>query len=112
MSTVRLIENMKRLGVSIGSHTSAAPVSPDAQPPTRAAATAAATTERRTPAVIDLDTLSIIDAKPGPPQALGMPGQKRGRECCTRRLHFEVHWKEPPGLWFCGHNFISTKALA
>ena len=35
MSTVRLIANMNRLGVSIGSQGSAAPVSPDAQPPTR-----------------------------------------------------------------------------
>ena len=78
MSTARLIEKMNRLGVSIGSQTSAAPVSPEAHPPTRAAAKAAATTERRTPAVIDLDTLAIINANPwgSIPQALKAQGQK------------------------------------
>src|SRR5580704_10550578 len=116
MSTVRLIAKTKRLGVSIGSQTSAAPVSPDAQPPTRVAATAAATTERRMPAVIDLDTLSIINAKPGPPQALGMPGQKRGKSvahaACTlkcignprlvvRQLQFSLGQKPLANIKIC-----------
>src|SRR5882757_6656059 len=116
ISTVRLIAKTNRLGVSIGSQTSAAPVSPDAQPPTRAAATAAAKTERRTPAVIDLDTLSIINAKPGPPQALGNAGPKTRQQCCTRRLHFEVHRevhrKEPPPCCSAAMDFTRQKFLA
>src|SRR5471032_1813820 len=48
MSTARLIEKMKRLGTSIGSQTSDAPVSLVAQPPSRAAAAAATTAVCRT----------------------------------------------------------------
>ena len=76
MSTARLIEKMKRLGVSIGSQTSEAPVSFTAQPPSRVAATAAAATERRT-RVATLNTLAIINANPGSiPAGLGTPGQR------------------------------------
>src|SRR3954468_17710809 len=52
MSTARLIEKMKRLGPSSGSHGSLAPVSPLAQPPSRAAAATAATAEWRTAATV------------------------------------------------------------
>ena len=45
MSTARLIEKMKRLGVSIGSQTSAAPVSLHRAATQQGAATAAAATE-------------------------------------------------------------------
>src|SRR5437660_7771766 len=77
MSTARLIEKMKRFGVSMGSQTSAAPVSPDAQPLTRAAAKAAAATERRTPVANDFDTLAIINANPGSiPAGPGMLGHR------------------------------------
>src|SRR5262245_7444497 len=64
MSTVRLMANMKRLGVSIGSHGSEAPVSPEAQPLTRVAVMKAATTDRRRTAVTALDLLAIINANP------------------------------------------------
>src|SRR5437763_968055 len=53
MSTARLIEKMKRLGPSSGSHGSLAPVSPLAQPPSRAAAATAATAVFRTPSTMD-----------------------------------------------------------
>src|SRR5262249_37689931 len=62
------IEKMKRLGVSIGSHTSAAPVSPEAQPPKDPAASTAdamtATTERRRPAINSPTILSTINLNP------------------------------------------------
>src|SRR5262245_49137141 len=64
MSTVRLIANTKRFGVSSGSHGSDAPVSPDAQPPSNVAANPAATAERRTPAVNAFDKLAIIKRRP------------------------------------------------
>src|SRR5690349_623897 len=65
VSTARLAAKMKRLGVSMGSQGSEAPVSLTAQPPRRAAATAVATTEQRTRVTI-FDTLAIINANPGP----------------------------------------------
>src|SRR5204862_1516126 len=122
ISAVRLAANTNRLGVSIGSQGSAAPVSPDAQPPARVATKAAVTAERRTPAVTDLGTLAVINANPAsisPAQGTrGRNAKRRGfaplfrRQCRIRRLHFEVHSKESRVLWRPGHNFHSPNGLA
>src|SRR3990167_8929642 len=74
MSTARLIENMNRLGVSIGSQTSAAPVSLTAQPPIRVAATVIATSERCAFRFIVPDRLLTINTTlvhPAGPDTLG-----------------------------------------
>src|SRR3954468_11643650 len=52
MSTARLIEKMKRLGPSSGSHGSLAPGSPLARPPSSAAAATAATADCRAAAAV------------------------------------------------------------
>ena len=89
-SIARLNEKMNRLGVSIGSQTSAAPVSPEAQPPTSAAASAAAATDRRALTAIDFDTLAIIDANPvwppGPENAGPIMKSSLAQGACTLKL--------------------------
>ena len=64
MSTVRLIENTKRFGVSIGSQTSAAPVSVEAQPPISKAAAIMATAGPRSRAIIEPTRFSTIILNP------------------------------------------------
>src|SRR5215218_8953285 len=85
MSTARLIEKMKRLGVSSGSHGSFAPVSPLAQPPSSAAAARTAMVEwrARTATVFkNLSTIEVNDSQSG-------RFSRRWRECRTPRVYFE-----------------------
>src|SRR5471032_2725636 len=101
MSTARLIEKMKRLGTSIGSQTSDAPVSLVAQPPSRAAAAAATTAVCRTlDAIVPKIRLLIDNLDP----FLTAPERRRAfthngfspdwPECRIRTLQFEVHRAE------------------
>src|SRR5262245_9556044 len=76
VSTARLAAKLERLGVSMGSQGSEAPVSFTAHPPRSAAATAVATTEQRTRVAI-FDTLAIINANPGPSPPARKPGHRR-----------------------------------
>src|SRR5215468_3787048 len=89
MSTVRLMANMKRFGVSMGSHGSEAPVSPDAQAPTRVAVATAATTDRRRPVATALDRLAIIYANPA---SIPRPFKTRGRNAPSSMAHAAIRY--------------------
>src|SRR4051812_35388617 len=96
-STARLIENMKRFGVSIGSHGSLAPVSPHAD---RAAAAPSARTEWRIFAMC-LKKPSIIDAE-NPRKRLGLAvlAASVAQPACTLKTdHGFV-------VFTCGHKHI------
>src|SRR5436305_9407516 len=100
MSTARLIEKMKRLGTSIGSQTSDAPVSRTAHPPSRAATAATTTTVWRTLNAIASNMLLVINANlvfhgplyVGPSRTTAF--HRNRPECRTRTLQFEVHRPE------------------